>query len=125
MVNDILLYVGSVIVLLWGIGHIVPTRNVVKDFGSISRDNKLLITMEWIAEGLTLCFIGLLVLIVTLLHDSQNAVSISIYQISAAMLLVLAALHAMTGARTSILPMKLCPIIISSGAILFILGSIL
>jgi hypothetical protein len=65
MVNVVLLYLGSVIIIIWGIAHLVPTGSIVKGFGEISRDNRLIITMDWIAEGLTLCFIGLLVLFVT------------------------------------------------------------
>ena len=59
-----LIYIGSAIIILWGIAHIMPVRSVVKGFGSISTDNKRIITMEWIAEGLILIFIGGLVLCV-------------------------------------------------------------
>ena len=58
MISDILLYTGAIIIFLWGVAHIVPTKSVVSGFGTISEDNKRIITMEWIAEGLTLCFIG-------------------------------------------------------------------
>jgi len=58
MVNVVLLYVGSVIITLWGIAHIIPTKSIVRGFDEISTDNKLIITMDWIAEGLTLCFSG-------------------------------------------------------------------
>jgi len=67
MFNQILLYVGSGVIFLWGVGHIIPTRSVVKDFGEISKDNRLIITMEWIAEGITLCFIGVLVALLFIL----------------------------------------------------------
>ncbi len=63
MLCQILVYAGSGIIFLWGVGHIIPTRSVVRDFGEISKDNRLIITMEWIAEGMTLCFIGILVAI--------------------------------------------------------------
>ncbi len=80
MISDILLYVGAGVITLWGIAHIIPTKSVVNGFGQISQDNRRIITMEWIAEGLTLCFIGLLVLFVTLWGGSQNAVSIIVYR---------------------------------------------
>ena len=57
----LLLYIGSAVIFLWGLGHLMPTRNVVADFGDISADNKKIITMEWVIEGLTLCFLGVLV----------------------------------------------------------------
>ena len=59
MANDILLYIGSTAIILWGITHIIFTKGVVSGFDPISKDNKLVIKMEWIAEGLTLIFIGL------------------------------------------------------------------
>ena len=62
---DILLYIGSAIIFIWSIAHIIPTKSVVKGFGEISDDNTKTITMERAAEGITLCFIGLLVLLVT------------------------------------------------------------
>ena len=125
MTNDILLYIGAGIITLWGISHIIPTKPVVKGFGQISEDNKRIITMEWVAEGLTLCFIGLLVLFITILGGSQNPVSILVYRISAIMLLVMAGLSLFTGAKTSIVPIKLCPLVKTIVAILFFLGSIL
>ena len=122
---DILLYVGSAIIIVWGIAHIIPTRSVVKGFGEISEDNTKIITMEWAAEGITLCFIGVLVLLVTVIGGSQGAVSALVYRISAGMLVVMAVWTASTGARTSIIPIKICPFVKTAVAILFVLGSLL
>jgi hypothetical protein len=125
MVNDILLYIGSAVLIVWGIAHIIPTKNVVNGFGEISQDNKRIITMEWVAEGLALCFIGLLVLFVTILGDSENDASLIVYRASAGMLIVMAAWTALTGARTPIIPIKLCPFVKTIVAVLFIVGSVL
>lgn len=54
MINDILLYVGSALIIIWGIAHIIPTGAIVRGFGAISEDNKKIITMESVAEGVTL-----------------------------------------------------------------------
>ena len=124
MLNDILLYIGSAILIVWGIAHIIPTKSVVNGFGEISEDNKRIITMEWVAEGLALCFIGLLVLFTTILGDSQNDVSLIVYRASAAMLIVMAGWTALTGARTKIIPIKLCPFVKTIVAVLFIVGSL-
>ena len=121
---DILLYIGSAIILIWGIAHIIPTKSVVKGFGEISEDNTKLIAMEWVAEGITLCFIGLLVLLVTAIAGSQNPVSALVYWISAGMLVVMAIWTALTGARTSVVPIKICPVVKTAVAILFITGSL-
>ncbi len=125
MINDVLLYIGSVVIILWGIAHIVPIKSVVSGFGAISEDNKRVITMEWIAEGLTLCFIGVLVLLVTILAGSGNQVAFIVYIVSAVMLIVMAGLTAVTGARTAIVPIKICPAVKTTVAVLFLLGSLL
>ncbi|UCE20453.1 MAG: hypothetical protein JSV84_09000 [Gemmatimonadota bacterium] len=125
MTSNLLLYVGSVIITLWGIAHIAPTGSIVKGFGEISIDNKRIITMEWVAEGLTLVFIGLLVLFLTLLGGAQNSASLIVHRVSAVMLLVMSGLSLLTGARTSIVPMKICPLVKITVAILFLLGSVL
>jgi hypothetical protein len=125
MIGDILLYIGSAVITLWGIAHIVPTKSVVSGFGPISQDNKRIITMEWIAEGLTLCFIGLLVLFVTIWGEARNQTSTIVYMASAAMLVIMAALTSVTGARTSIVPIKICPFVKVAVAILFFLGAVL
>lgn len=124
MTNRILLYVGSIIAIFWGVAHIVPTKAVVDGFGPISEENKHIITMEWIAEGFALCFIGLLVLLATILGGPQNPVSIILYRMSALMLVAMAVLTALTGARTSIIPIKICPFVKTIVAILFLLASL-
>ncbi|UCH62930.1 MAG: hypothetical protein JSU77_00265 [Fidelibacterota bacterium] len=125
MLNDVLLYIGSAIIIAWGIAHIVPTKGVIADFGDISTDNLRIITMEWIAEGLTLCFIGVLVLLTTFLGWSKEPIALIVYRTSAGMLVVLAVLSQLTGARTALLPMRLCPYVKTAVALLFFLGSAL
>jgi hypothetical protein len=123
--SEVLLYASSTIIFLWGVGHLVPTKSIVAGFGAISADNKRIITMEWIAEGLTLSFIGILVFVVTLVGGPDNHVAKFVNWMSAAMLVVLAIVSSSTGARTSILPMKLCPFVKTAVAIAFVLASIL
>ena len=125
MAGDILLYVGASIITLWGIAHIIPTKSIVSGFGEISEDNKKIITMESIAEGITLGFIGVLVLLITGLGEPQSQTAFIVYLACAVMLLVMAILTTMTGARTSILPYKICPAVKTIVAILFILGGVL
>jgi hypothetical protein len=56
-----LIYLGAAILFVWGVAHILPTRNVVAGFGPLSEDNRINITMKWVAEGLALAFVGGLV----------------------------------------------------------------
>ncbi len=123
MLANVLLYVGSISITLWGIGHIAPTRPVVAGFGPISEENRRIITMEWVSEGLTLCFIGALTLLVTVMAGPQNAIADVVYRASGVMLLLMAAWTLATGARTSITAIKLCPVVKTCVAILLFVGS--
>lgn len=125
MINMVLLYIGAIIILLWGIAHIIPTKSVVRGFGEISTDSKLIITMDWIAEGLTLCFIGLLVFFTTVLAGPSDCAAMIVFAGCAIMLVALTVLSLFTGARTSVVPMKICPIVKTTVAVLFFLGIIL
>ena len=124
MINQILLFLGAAIPLLWGIAHLFPTRSVVSSFGDISLDNRRIITMEWIIEGVALIFIGLLVSVVTLV-DYGHFVSTTVYWLSAAALLVLAVVSLFTGFRISFLPFKLCPYLFTTAAILIVAGTLI
>jgi len=124
MINDILLYVGSALIIIWGIAHIIPTGAIVRGFGAISEDNKKIITMESVAEGITLGFVGVLVLLVTSLAGSHSQAAHIVYLACAVMLIIMASLTAFTGARTSLLPYKICPVVKTVVAVLFILGTV-
>lgn len=125
MIDSVLLIIGAAIVALWGISHLFPTKGVVRGFGDISLDNKRIITMEWVVEGINLSFLGFLVILVTLVAGADNEVSRLVYLSSAGLLVVMAVWHSLTGARTKAIPMKLCPWIFGTSAVLFILGSLL
>ena len=120
----ILLYLGSGLTVIWGVAHLFPTKSVVQGFGEISIDNKRIITMEWITEGLALIFIGVLVATVTAI-DPSNVVSTAIYFVSVIMLLVMALLSLFTGFKVSFLPIKLCPFIFSASAVLILIGGLI
>ncbi len=57
MLNNILIYIGSIIIIIWGIAHIISTKTAVAGYGYISRDNELILIMGWVAEGITLIFV--------------------------------------------------------------------
>ncbi len=121
MANQAFLYAGSVLLLFWGIAHLFPTKNVVEGFGDISLDSQRIITMEWIIEGVSLIFIGLLVASVTYV-DYTRLVSKTVYRISFLMLVALSIISMMTGFKINFVPYKLCPAIFITSAILIILG---
>jgi hypothetical protein len=118
----ILLYLGAALTAVWGISHLIPTRSVVAGFGDISDDNRHIITMEWIVEGVSLLFIGVLVAVVTLV-DPWTPVSKAVYLVSVIGLLALALVSLLTGFKVRFLPFKLCPFILSASALLMIVGA--
>ena len=121
--NLMLLYLGSGLTVIWGVAHLFPTKSVVQGFGEISIDNKRIITMEWIIEGLALIFIGVLVAAATVI-DPSNTVATAVYFISALMLLVMAVVSLFTGFKISFLPFKLCPFIFTTSAVLILIGGL-
>ena len=123
--NEILLYVGSSVIIIWGIAHLIPTRAIVNGFGAISEDNRKIIAMESIAEGLTLIFLGVLTLLVTLVGGYDDSVSQAVLWANAVMLLIMALLTQLTGARTSLIPYKVCPFVKTIVAVLIILALVL
>jgi hypothetical protein len=125
VVNDILLYGGAGIIAFWGLSHAAAIRGVLAGFGAISDDNWKIITMEWLAEGLTLCFIGVLVILTRVYGAGAGRLASVVYYACAGMLLVLAALSALTGARTKIIPMRMCPFIKTGVAAMLIFGNLL
>ena len=118
----IFLYLGAALTAIWGISHLIPTKNVVAGFGDISDDNRQIITMEWLVEGVSLIFIGALVAVVTFI-DPKVTVSMAVYMVSAIGLLALSLVSLFTGFKVKFLPFKLCPFILTVSAVLVIAGA--
>jgi len=125
VLNNILIYIGSIIIIIWGIAHLIPTKTVIAGYGNISRDNKLILIMEWVAEGLTLIFIGALTLLINILNGYKNPASLNVFRISAVILLIMAILTAFTGARTKVVFFKICPFVKTIVAVLLLLAAYL
>ena len=115
------LYLAALLTTIWGIAHLFPTRNVVKGFGDISLDNRRVITMEWINEGATLIFIGLLTAAVTLI-DPTSVVARTVYWLAIIMLNALSIISLFTGFKVKFLPYRLCTIIFTGSSLLILAG---
>jgi len=124
MLYQIYLYLGAFFTFAWGVAHLFPTRSVVKGFGEISQDNQHIITMEWILEGVSLIFIGLLVAVVTIV-DHGSTLARAVYWLCIAELNVLSIVSLFTGFKVAFLPFKLCPVIFTGSSVLILLGSLL
>jgi hypothetical protein len=123
MTGLILLNTASIVITLWGAAHIMPVRDVVAGFEPLSSDNRRVLIMEWVAEGLALGFIGVLTLLITAAGLSDTEAAILVYRVCAVMLVVMAIWTGVTGARTSVVFFKLCPVIKSVCAVLLVVGS--
>jgi hypothetical protein len=117
-----LLYLAAALTGLWGIAHLFATRGVVAGFGELTTDNRRIITMEWIVEGVALVSLASLVAAVTAV-DTAAAASSAAYAVAIATLLVLALVSLATGFRIAFLPFRLCPFIFTLSAVLIALGA--
>lgn len=125
MLNNLLLYSGTVILFVWGVAHIIPTRNVVTGFGPLSEDNRINITMEWVAEGLALAFVGVLAALVTAAGGSDDPVARLVVWAVIGFCVVMGIWTFIVGHRSSILPVRLCPLVLAVAASLLVLGTVL
>lgn len=119
--NQILILSGAVITAIWGIAHLFPTKSVIKDFGDISFDNKRILAMEWINEGITLIFVGILTGGAALININ-SPISGYVFWVSSMALIVMAAVSFFTGFKINFLPYKLCPLLFLISAALFLTG---
>jgi hypothetical protein len=123
MMRESLLYIGGALTVLWGTAHLYPTKKIVDSFGSITRDNQLVLTMEWIAEAILLIFGGVLVVVMTARFGAGDAATQTTATPTAAMLLVLAAMSAATGGRVDFIMYRLCTPIFALSAALILAGA--
>ena len=124
MPSTVLLYVASALCAIWGVAHLFATRGVVSGFGEISIDNKRVITMEWVVEGIALISIGAFVATATW-TDAASLVSRGVYAVAILALLALALVSLLTGFKIAFLPYRLCPFIFGLSALLILVGGLL
>lgn len=117
--NELLLYLGGALTIVWGTAHLFPTSKVLQGFGPITPDNRLILTMEWLAEAILLIFTGVLIVVMTARFGAGGTATQTASAVSAAMLLVLAGVSALTGGRVDFIMYRLCaPIFVLSAALM-------
>jgi hypothetical protein len=119
---QVLAYVAAALIGVWGIAHAVPTKRVVAGFAPITTDNRRVLTQEWLAESVTMWAMAALVVAVTVTAGDTRVTAI-VYRVVAGLLLALAALTALTGARTPVVWFKVCPILLATSAALLLVAS--
>ena len=124
MHKKLLVIIGGLLECRLGRRPFVSDRSsVVKGFGNISPDNRRIIFMEWINEGLTLIFIGLLVFFIAILSKENNRAAKIVYTAAAIMLFSMAILSLFTGFKIDFIPFQLCPIIFTGSGLLILQGA--
>ena len=116
---SVLAYTAAAITGIWGILHVMPTVRVLRGFEPITRANRYVLLQEWVAEGMTMWGIAALVVAVTA-ADSGSGAATAAYGASAALLVALATLTALTGARTGVIWFRICPYLQGVSAALLI-----
>lgn len=120
--NEVVLYVAAALTVAWGVAHLLATRGAVAGFGDLSADNRRILTMEWMVEGIALIATGCFVTVATVI-DAEAAVSIGVYAVAVATLIGLAVLSLFTGFKVAFLPYRLCPLIFAVSAALIAAGA--
>lgn len=121
--QESVLYLAAAVTALWGVAHLFATRSVVAGFGQLSLDNRRVITMEWIVEGVALISTASFVLVATVIQPTAP-VSSAVYAVAVCTLVALAAVSLFTGFRIAFLPYRLCPFIFSGSAALIAWGGL-
>jgi hypothetical protein len=119
----ILAYIGAAVVAAWGIAHAIPTRQVVAGFEPVTSDNRRVITQEWLAEAFTMWGIAAVVIAATVTTGTASDIRAWVYRSAAALLIALATLTALTGARTSVIWFKICPVLLAAAATVLLFAS--
>jgi len=117
---EFLLYAGSLIIITWGIAHLVPTKSMLKVIGEIAGDNNKIVTMEWIVEGVSIILIGFLVITVTYIAGAEKVGSRIVFLSSGVMLLILTLWSLSKISMKSTKSMKACLVIKSIVALVYI-----
>ena len=120
--SALLAYVVAGLVAAWGVAHAVPTRQVVAGFAPITPNNRRVLVQEWLAEAFSMWGVAGVIAVVTVVAADTPAAA-WVYRVCALLLAALAVLTQMTGAKTSVIWFKICPVLLGSSAALLVVAS--
>jgi len=120
--NDASLYLASAVSAAWGLAHLFATRGVVKGFGALSDENRNILTMEWIVEGVALIALAAFVAAATAIAPGTDA-AIAVYAVAIVTYVALAIVSFFTGFRVDFLPFRMCPFVLCASAALIAVGA--
>jgi len=119
----VLAYTGAALVAVWGVAHVMPTRQVLGGFEPITADNRRIIAQEWLAEAFTMWGTAAIIIAATAAPGTAPDTRAWVYRTASALLVSLAALTAVTGARTPVIWFKICPVLLAAAALLLLAAS--
>lgn len=96
----VLALLAASVVALRGVAHVISTRSVLAGFAPISMDNRRVVPQEWLVEPVTMWGIAALVVVTTVVGGAGSEVTSWVHRVVAALLVALAVVTALTGART-------------------------
>jgi hypothetical protein len=121
--GELAAYVAAAVIAVWGVSHAMPTRRVVAGFEPTAADNHRVILQEWIIEAVAMWGLAALVFAVTIIGGDSDVVD-AVYRVVAGILVAFATVTALTGARTSVIWFKICPVLLVSTAALLVAASV-
>ena len=122
--SAVLAYVSAALITAWGIAHAIPTRQVLAGFNPVTPDNRRIIQQEWIAEALTMWGLAAVIIAATAAGGTNADARVWVYRAASALLIALATLTALTGARTPVIWFKICPVLLAVTAAMLLIASI-
>jgi hypothetical protein len=117
-----LAYGAAAVIAIWGVAHVIPTRQVLAGFAQVSADNRRIIAQEWLAEGFMMWGTAAFVIAATAATGAGDGRAWA-YRVAAGLLLAVGVLTALTGARTRVVWFKVCPVVMAAGAALLLAAS--
>lgn len=122
--SAVLAYLSAALLAAWGTAHAVPTRQVLAGFKPITAGNRRIVQQEWLAEAFTMWGTAAVVIAATAAGGPAMDARAWVYRAVSALLIALAALTALTGARTPVIWFKICPVLLSVSAALLLIASL-
>jgi hypothetical protein len=121
--SAVLAYLSAALITAWGTAHAIPTRQVLAGFSPIGPDNRRIIQQEWLAEAVTMWGLAAVIIAVTAAGGTNADARAWVYRAVSALLIALAALTALTGARTPVIWFKICPVVLAVTAVMLLIAS--
>jgi hypothetical protein len=121
IIDDYLFLAGGLIAAAWGVAHLILIEAIVK----FSKNTRRGWTTSWLAEGVALIFIGVIVCLTVALAGTENDGVRAVTWSAALAMFTFIIVNLFTGFRTSFFPLKAGAFVNGVAGLLFLTGSII